>query len=110
MFAVVVCLLALQSCTMSHYSVKKYSDIKFEGKKTSIDSLININGFYLADNDALVTGGENRMFFNDGSYCSFFIGDSIPMDEVKANLKDTILTLTATHTIRGVWLTLSCYE
>jgi len=82
------------------------STIKFEGKNTDIRQVIEIDGYY-ADPDAFRYGGSSemcRMFFEDGSFVSFYFKEGISENEKKTNMSKSVVgSLKNNQLIWGSW-------
>jgi len=60
------------------------SNIKFEGKNTNIKNLLEIDGYYYSAEEYKTKSGI--MFFEDGTYVSFFFKDNATEEGIKTNM------------------------
>jgi len=99
LLTIIIFLLSVTSCA----SQKREVTIKLEGKNTSIRDVINIDGYYQSiDNTS--SGHTGKIFFEDGTCCSFRFKEGVTEDMKKENLFQAIYSWEQKGQIRwGSW-------
>lgn len=81
-------LLFLFSCALQKKEIITKSSFKLEGKNTNIRNLLDIDGYYTSIPDQKNLGGI--MFFEDGSWVSFYFKINATDSDIRNNLSKSI--------------------